>query len=819
MLSQLRINKLSLQAFIPFILLGAGSLFIVAWFRVYFSSSVVPSVDLHGHIYIVERLRESLLRGELLFYDPAWFSGWPAFQFYAFLPHLLAALLSYPLALFSAEPSRLAVHCLSVFACACLPWCIYFFISGFYKSFGSKALLAVGPKGASEKPLEKNNLYSRTALALVVVAVSFWFLNHDRQWYGIGGAAPLHVGLFSQAFGWLCFVVHSGLILRVISGAGRRTIVLCGISFFCLLLSHSLTAVYSGLMLALVFCWARENRRALFLGHLLGVALASFWLIPFLQYSGTYTALDIFRPTGDFFELFFRYPLHNLITYFRNLFSGVSGVFDPTVLFLWFFLALGLAHRAVRRSPHFFLFLSVLLLALVVFSSGFVASSIPMGFHYYRFHAYSFLLLASLLCWPLPAVVFSSGLFARKAWISVAIVFFVVSIVFNIDHPHYERAKVSKLSQNPTYLSDEAQVLEYLRSSPIRGRVMFEYFDNYSKFPFLSAHYMTSNLFKKTGREAMNGLFIQSSLAYRMPVVSAKLLGVKTYNTPLLFTDRSSLNDDVKVEQLRDFGVSTLVFTNESALKKLEKHLVKPVQKIGHYYIADILSGEIPLIEPIDKPLVAYFDGGGNLPFKHIQFFLYARDKFYPNLQLIKLEDLSDIPSSVQALFVNGVERESFDRKGLPTVYLNFQTKVDIDHYSVRYQHNVELDHFNAIESYLSRREGEIQPLVRSLAPQGRLPIPTATWSTYGSKLTLDNLAKGQFYRVNYSYFPYWSASGAEIYRGFGERIFVKADSSKVELVYSKASHIPTLLSWCISLSAIFICFKILRSPSAHPSP
>jgi len=762
---------LKIISHLPSIVLVSFSCFVLSWFSYYFTSGVVPAVDLAGHVDQTAKLFEALLTGDLFYYDENTFSGWPAFQFYGFLPHLLAAL-SYPLFHPFAEqsyffvdnnPFRLVLHSWLVFGCATLNFSVYYFINSVFKN-------------------RSGDLWSRVALASIVSALTFWFLNHDHQWYGIGAAAPLHVGLFSQVFGWHFFLLHLGALVRLLKDDSGRHLALTSIFFSALFVSHTLTAVYSGFIVFMAFIWFREHRATILQSHLIGVGLVSFWLLPFFKYSGTYTSLDIFRPQGDFLELFFRYPLLALKDNLSSLFLG--GQFksmSPIEPFLLLSLFLAIWKREQIRSKYFYFFLFSLPVSMAVFSSGFIASSIPLGIHYYRFNAYHFLLLMALLCWPVVAFIFSKV----DTW-KYALVLFVFS-VFSIwvitSLPHYERSKIKELAESRNYLKDEKDVISALTSKEgaNSGRVYTEYFDDYKSYSFLSAHYIHTNL---NIRQVLNGLFIQSSLAYRMPVVSANLLGARTYHTPLLFTDRAVLSDATKVQQLKDFGVSEIVIGNRKFLESLKPFLVEPEKKLGRYWIARISDSSFNPIKPVEKKVIAYIDLRGNLPFKFLQFYFYARDIFYPKVELLSLTSLDQIPENVGGLIVNGSPSES---SHLPTVKLDFIEPSHFDHFSVRYQHNFELDSFNEVEVYLTSKRSQLLNLISGIgSPKLPSKVPSRSYQRSLNRMDFENLEPGQLYRVNYSYFPYWKAKGAKLFRGMGERIFLLATSDSAQLKYSR---------------------------------
>ena len=77
--------------------------------------------DLPAHAEIVHRMIEAK---SLFFYDRFWFSGWPAFQFYGFLPHLLTAITS--LILSNAYSIESIIRFYSLLACCALPFSFYF---------------------------------------------------------------------------------------------------------------------------------------------------------------------------------------------------------------------------------------------------------------------------------------------------------------------------------------------------------------------------------------------------------------------------------------------------------------------------------------------------------------------------------------------------------------------------------------------------------------------------------------------------------------------------------------------------------------------
>lgn len=795
------------------LVLGAACVFIIWWFRLYFTGDPIAAVDLPGHIAATERLRRHLLSLGLSFYDPLWFTGWPAFHFYAPLGHIVLALVSFPLSLISNEPVRLAAHVILVFGCALLPFAVYYAALPLARPLAEKAELS---------------LSERLVLASAVSALTFWFINHDNQWYGIGAASVMNVGLFSQVFGWHFMLLHLGSLWRVLSGGGRKIRTLCALFFGALLLSHTMTASFDLFFVLMSFLWFGRFRWPILRIHLIGFALSAIWLLPMLIYSGEYTALDIYRPTGDFLELFFRYPLHALIQELKSIEAGQYKSLE-WINFVVVALSLVLICSAAARRSQLLISAAVFnCLALVVFSSGFVATSVPLGFHYYRFMAYLFLLQLTVLA-PIPLAVLSESRrwfkgiepsLAAAVLCGIAVACFVNTALL----PHYERSKIAANS-GKKHLATEQQILDYFAHEPQKGRVFFEYFDNYDRFTFLSCHYIESRLFKETGFETLNGLFIQSSIAYRMPVVSVNLLGGRTYNTPLLFTDRAQLSDQIKVQQLRELGVTHIVGSTPKLLGRLQPFLVAPPIEIKPYFIAKI--GEpVPMTTSVSKVVLGYQDLKGNIPFKFVEYYFWAHDYFTKNFELLEIKPDMEIPAEVQGLLVNA-KFEDFDprryrtsgepAKNIPVERIDYQHIETLDHYGVRYQHNVELDDYNDVEAFFDNTLRLADRLAVFARPPFTPPAAekkfTLTWDDGFQGMQLTNLVPGELVRINYSYFPYWSSSDGEVIRGSGERLFFLPHQSSAHLSYSRLKAPSTWLACALTLFAAIVLVLDWRRP------
>lgn len=817
-------------------MLGAFAVFMVVWFRVYLTSNPIAATDLPGHVTAIDGYRDNWnwWRLSASFYDVSCFTGYPAFQFYAFLAHLVAAALAVPLSLFSSSASRLATHLMLVAAMATLP---------------------VSMMGAAD-PLvreiwgDQPDGYAKCKwiFALVTCLFAFWFINHDYQWYGIGSGAVLNIGLFSQAFAWHFMLLHLGALLVFLREGGNRNQRRVSLWFVLLLLTHTMTAVFSAFIALLTSLWFNEQRWALVKAHVMAFALAGFWVVPMVAFMGAHTGLDIITPSGNFLEIFLRYPLYALI---RSINSWVHGVFEPLspvelmVMGLMVLLVVSKQTKRCRMLTAFWAFGAV---ALVFLTSGFIASSVRVGFHWYRFVAYTFLYLTLLLC-PLPFLLLRRTEAFRRHTRWPALARLVVAAVFAGSFvataclPHNERAKIRK-SATPDYLANENAVLDYFRGLPDKGRVLTEYFNNYDKFPFSSCHVISTRLLHETGFEPINGLFVQASLAYHMPMGSANQLKANSYNGPLLYPAVSDLTDDAKFEQLKDFGITHVIgIAGSEFTNAIKKRALGAPKEIGNYVIMQILPEPTPMATTVTKRVAVYMDLKGTLPYKFVELYFYARQKLAPSWEVLEIKKGDDLPPNTEAVIINGspsaVRNESTRQlRGIPIVPtvigFEYAQLYVTKHYSVQYQQNHELDDFTDATSFLAKKVG-LEDKVSTLAevlPREAREVAQMVWSPDRQSFTLDGLHPGRLYRINYSAFPYWRSGDGRTWRGSEERIFFVPRSSpvgahngfppqattRVGFAWAPYKTGSFWVGWLMTLAAAYWCWRHRRADRTNPA-
>jgi len=776
---------------VPILALFFG--FLLYWFRFYFSALSIPSVDLPGHINIIENFRKVIFEGRLVFYDPSAFTGWPVLVFDGPIPYILGALLSFALDPISSESARLATHLIMAFGCALIPLSFWY------------ALRPLAHEMLSEM---QDQSLREGLIALASVVFSFWFINHDEQWFGIGAAAITNIGLYAQLYGVHALLLFIGALLRVIVRSDARLDLKLSLALLLLLLSHLFSSVFAIFLAGLCWLWFPASRSAIFKSLIFGFGLAAFWFLPFLYFLPNFAPLDIIRPEHDFFKLLFRYPWNSILKSLSNWRYLQIDRLDPIHLFAPLLLLSICFLEPLRRKKLNMALLAMGFAAILFFSSGFVASSLPLGLHYYRFLAFIFLLF-SLLLTSLSLHFMTYSKFSR--WATGAIL--CASLLTLVCLPHEELEKV-KFNSSPLSLRDQNQVIEYFKAQPFKGRVYVEYLSDYEKFPWLSAHYITSRIFKESGFEAIVHVFIQRTIAYRMLVAGMHFMNAKAWHTALLFTDHAQWDYDSIIAQFKSFGLTHIVAATARFVDALKPYAIEPMVKIGPYTVVQIAKAPMPQVEGLNKIPLGYLDLKGNLPFQLVEYYFYARKELWSKFELIDLTHQASLPKMIEYSLVN-IEGGSRGTQTLNSmlnfskiIRLNYTRHFNLDHYHVDYPRNFELDQYNELERYLTNwlklpellsRYAELGDLRRNETAVPKL-LPKLSWAADWQSLQLSNLEAGKLYRINYSYFPYWWSGDGVILRGMQERIFFVPNSSEAALRFDASTHWIVIVGYLISL-------------------
>ncbi len=207
--------------------------------------------DIPAHNYLVSHLHESIKHGSLISWADGWWSGFPMYQFYFFLPYLIMALLAFVI------PINIAFKIVSIAGIFGLPLCLY---------LGTKQLK--GPRAAA--PLA------------AVASVPFLFVQTHTMW-GVNVKSTL-AGMIANSMSFCLFVLFLGYALADLKEKRMRpiTAVILTLLFY----SHFFTTLTAVLVSgACVFVLSRQwlpRIKALLPSGIIAVLCAAFWLFPLM---------------------------------------------------------------------------------------------------------------------------------------------------------------------------------------------------------------------------------------------------------------------------------------------------------------------------------------------------------------------------------------------------------------------------------------------------------------------------------------------------------------------------------------------------------
>ena len=764
-------------------ILGVFSILSLLWFGRYLNYSAVVSVDLPGHVALIQRLGEQLLHGRLFFYDTWWFGGWSVYQFYGFFAHLFTAFLLPLTGMLSPDPALLAVHLVLLIGCAALPCSVY---------LAARVLQSGEDLGGDGYPVA-----SMTALLSCVF--TFWFLNQPLDFFGIGAGSLWNGGLYTQIFAWhLSAFIWAGLF-SISKIANAKTLCVTAILFSVLICTNIFAAVFSGFIFIATFLRFSKARSAILLLLLISFGLSCFWWLPMVMTASDYTINHSEPPEGDFLGLLIRQPLAQFFMQIKKLFSGV---FVPVELAP---LIAGLIVLASISSPRFWRLersvanLLIALLALILFSSHYIAESLPLGLHYYRF--------TSFILFYLIILIVSNGVHlyhvaedlilrtkAYRIFRSSVAIFCILSLSMTFAIGILRERVVDKSAERSSNKSQQ-KVLAALNIGVGKGRVAFEYFRDRAIFSFLSPHYLESQLASRTGRETIQGLFIQSSLSTQFAAQSLKSFGFDAYRIPPLWGDDALLPADLALEQLKDFNVGAVVAVNKKATQLLSEQVGASVVTIDPYQIVSFPESKAATLDPIFKKIIAYRDRAGGLPFKYLESVFYNSPELYRRTHLIELLSKADAAPSGAIVLVHGDKlNEEEIAIQLPRGILN-RSLLEADQEKHLYQ---------ALATLINREILAQLLLKAQIANTIAEPLILKPFSAHSQEFTLASLKPGIPYALPYSYSPYFSALGGKLYRGIREGMVIVSGGDQMVLRFSRLTDPTCFFSLCVSLFTVF---------------
>lgn len=764
-------------------------------FRFLLTSEPIPSSDLPGHIAAIERLRPHLLHGRIIYYDSFWFGGVTAF--YCFLPHVVAALLSIPLETVTSSPVELSLHLMLYAGICLLPLSLRYAAVPFARNL-----------------FAERSRYNqiRWLLSLCAFVLAHWFLNHESSHLGFGANAVIGIGLFPQLFGWHVMLLHSGMLFRLVMVGGRRemigTVLATAVVFF----THPFTAFYSLFIASLSFLWFGGSRMKILVAHLIGAGMTAFWYLPVVYYAGEFGVGDTAPPQGDILKFLFKYPLSDLLAHAGSFLRGLTVPIDFTYPLIGVLLCILIASPATRGGKLVITGLAFSMLAALVLTGTYAAASFPVTIHYQRFPALIVLhFLAVLAVAPLALFSGGDGAAPKKVGLRGGAVAAVLLLCFTSSAVLPPQALRDVSRPQAAILPPEITALmATLAKYSGTGRVFFERIDEHEGFSRLSLFYPTAKLANATGTETVNGPFVMSSIAYRLVAETAYLLGARVYRSPLLFAGSSNVSEGVKIAQLMEFGVDTIVTTDGPFFELVKKYgSVLPAES-DRYRIVRLPNEHTSPVRYSPKQFVGYVDKQGTLPFKFLEYYFFSQEALTPRFELLQLQSIEDAPPQLDKIIVNDSETLS----GGKIVAINFQPHHPLDHFAIDYAWNHELRDYESTRRYLNEEARLPATLVpatdRGLEPNNQISQePVLKWTDDFQSFTLTGLVPQRLVRINYSYFPYWNSDDGTLFRGSEERMFFLAKNERATFTFNPWHTWPAWLGAMLSvlsLGAVAAC-------------
>jgi hypothetical protein len=611
--------------------------FILYFYRYLLTSNTIPAEDLPTHIELIKQLKVQLLHGNLLFYDKTSFGGFPAFQFYGFLAHLIVALISFPLQIVSENSETLAAHLLILISFATLPITISY-----------SAIKILGKEDLT--PTFKN------ILTLFSVVFSLWFLFHDEQFFGLGAGSIIYVGLLPQVLGWhFLFLLCASLFEKTTTT--KKVDFRLSLLLALTLMTHTLTAAYCFALCLFSALFYAKRRLRIVLSLLSAICLSAWWVFPFLQFSSSYTLPDPYPNSGDLFQFLLRYPISEIFSQVKS--AGIIQTFANLNFSYLLILSclIYLALNIVDKSQYLFPVLILFLLDAIL-SSQYLASSISIAFHYYRFHSYAvicLLVFLTLIPCLLLQQIQNTALTKHKTVLFLLCLFAILSIATTLSNPPMEHKAVLAVQNKPD--RDKDDLLSYLGgASPTAGRVFIEYLNDYSKFPYLSSHRIEAELFNRTNREMLNGLLVESSTAYRIFAPLVAKLNASVFSPYLIFAESSNLDDSDLITQIKGFGVTHIIAGTQNFISKLAPFSLE-TKTFGKYSLIKIAEEKKPEIEAVFKPIIGYYDPTKAIPFYLIEFYFASKKELINNFELVEIKDTDSLlPLSAMIVISNDAD-------------------------------------------------------------------------------------------------------------------------------------------------------------------
>ena len=783
------------------------------------TSVAIPSVDLAGHVALTDRLREQLSFANLWFYDPRWFAGWPAFQFYGFLPHLIAALLSIPLSLGADDPTQFAVHLTIYASLATLPLSVLYSA----RPFAEEILGGELPprSGAS------------AALGVVVGTCTLWFLRHQAHRHGLGENAIIGLGFFAQVVAWHCALCYLGALARVLRDSTRAAFCTTVACYAALLLAHPLTFIAASAIGAIFILFYNKNLRAAISAHVLGFGVCGAWAIPLLVFAPRYTNSGTTTAIEDPLQLLFTDPLGFIYRALTTISGSRFEAVDPSSMALLAICIIGLLHPATKHGRLYTRFFCTLLFAAMLFTSSWTLLSVGIGLHSLRF-------LGILLLFALPLLIATPLVFLRHKMnaqgLSILLLIpFAICAAVGLTVSNPSIATIKAAAQSNRFYRDALRVQRILAQTEPKGRVFVEFHNSPRNYPVFAQRFIEARLYERSGFETLNGMTVQSAPSYHYAVLAAS--GLKAYTTagnvdrsgrlrryvhvdfPMIVKTPLALSERENIEQLRSLGASHVVGHSKQFLESMSPFGISEPIHVGPFFILQIDTPQNNQASAVEETIIGYYDEAGGLPFHLLSLYFFTQPDLALSFSLVELDSIDRIPAGVSAVLIHtrSAQNATFSQTAsgdVPIIPIELPHRQAYRFGRPQYQLQAREEQYRQLSQFLSF-SNSLAALDSVRKRSGSAKPASLVWSTDFQSIKLSGLIPGRFYRIPYSYFPFWESASGLLLRGTAEHMFLLAEENETELRYRPYRSKEFLFGLSLSiLSAAFFTWSVVFNRS-----
>ncbi|MBL7662237.1 hypothetical protein JNK13_05740 [bacterium] len=364
-------------------------------------------------------------------------------------------------------------------------------------------------------------------------------------------------------------------------------------------------------------------------------------------------------------------------------------------------------------------------------------------------------------------------------------------------------------SFNPTFFTDnpprsvsttERQVVEYIVKSQPAGLVITEYFHHGESGPFQTPH-VIAFLLNRAKIPTWNGVFIQSSLAYRFGVSAIHDLGVEMLSSRLLVPPKSeqlsgAILTQHRIEQLKHLGISTIVSSTVPVAARLAE-MNFPQHQIGPYTITT-LTNEVEKIRRINAHVVGYLALSSDAPFEFFEELVWNDPELYRQIIPIEINKTDlNYPDQMQILVLAGTKTEELEirsriKKDLTILRIPPTRTTISEALSANFNPLLKQLSYLAYLRYIVTESDlrnqllnltKIDSSLLSAVNPGNSAL-NLNFSKENQEFLLSGLEPNGIYLTTYAYAPFLCSNAGNFYRSIGEKILLQSKAESMLLKY-----------------------------------